>query len=204
MKVVAFNCSARLNGNTSVLLSHVLEPIEAQGISTETFVLAGKKVHGCTACMKCHETRDGRCSGLRDYGNECIEAAVAADGIIIASPVYFADITAEAKALVERLGYVGRANPEILRRKVGAAVIAARRAGAMHAFDSINHLFLISEMIVPGSSYWNIGMGGPPGAVAQDEEGIRTMTTLGANIAWLLRKTRGTDDVDSSLDVKIP
>lgn len=188
MKVVAFNCSARADGNTSLLLARVLEEIQAEGIETELFSLAGKKVHGCTACMKCRETKDGTCAGLRDYGNECIAAAVAADGIIIGSPVYFSDITAEAKALIDRLGYVSRGNPEVLRRKVGAAVIAVRRAGAIHAFDSINHLFLISEMIVPGSSYWNVGIGGAAGAVAEDEEGMRTMATLGRNMAWLLKR----------------
>ncbi|MHB1341669.1 MAG: flavodoxin family protein [Coriobacteriia bacterium] len=188
MKVVAFNCSARADGNTSLLLARVLEEIEAEGIDTELFSLAGKKVHGCTACMKCRETKDGTCSGLRDYGNDCIEAAVAADGIIIGSPVYFSDITAEAKALIDRLGYVSRSNPEILRRKVGAGVIAVRRAGAIHAFDSINHLFLISEMIIPGSSYWNVGIGGAAGAVAEDDEGMRTMATLGKNMAWLLKR----------------
>jgi len=188
MKVVAINCSARADGNTSLLLTRVLEEIEAEGIETELFSTAGKKVHGCTACMKCRETKDGTCAGLRDYGNELIEAAVAADGIIIGSPVYFSDITAEAKAFIDRLGYVSRGNPEVLRRKVGAAVIAVRRAGAIHAFDSINHLFLISEMIVPGSSYWNVGVGGAAGAVAEDEEGMRTMTTLGRNMAWLLKR----------------
>lgn len=189
MRVVAFNCSARAEGNTSLLLARVCEELEAEGIETQVMTLAGKKVHGCTACMKCRETPDGTCSGLRDYGNECIEAVGAADGIIIGSPVYFSDITAEAKALIDRLGYVSRATPDLLRRKVGAAVIAVRRAGAIHAFDSINHLFLISEMIVPGSSYWNVGIGGPQGAVAEDEEGLRTMATLGRNMAWLLKRT---------------
>lgn len=188
MKVAAFNCSARPDGNTSLLIARVLEELEAEGIETEVFSTAGKRIHGCTACMKCRETKDGTCSGLKDYGNELIEAAGTADGIIIGSPVYFSDITAEAKALIDRLGYVSGATPEMLRRKVGAGVIAVRRAGAIHAFDSINHLFLISEMIVPGSSYWNIGVGGPSGAVAEDEEGMRTMATLGRNMAWLLKR----------------
>ncbi len=186
MKVVAFNGSARADGNTAVLLRAVLAEIEAAGIETELISLAGKRVHGCTACMRCRETRDGSCSGLNDFGNECIDAAREADGIIIGSPVYFADVTAETKALIDRLGYVARANPGMLRRKVGAAVIAVRRAGAIHAFDTINHLFLISEMIVPGSSYWNVGIGGAPGEVESDEEGLRTAATLGRAIAWLL------------------
>ncbi len=188
MKVVAFNGSARADGNTAILLERVLAEIRSAGIETELIQMAGKKVHGCTACMKCRETLDHRCSGLKDFGNECIEAADGADGIIIGSPVYFADVTAETKAFIDRLGYVGRANPEMLRRKVGAGVVAVRRAGAIHALDTINHLFFISEMIVPGSSYWNLGIGGASGAVAGDEEGLRTMDTLGRNMAWLLER----------------
>ncbi|MDI6712764.1 MAG: flavodoxin family protein [Anaerosomatales bacterium] len=190
MKVVAFNCSPRREGNTARLLEAVLAELRAEGIDTETLSLAGKRVHGCTACMKCRETLDRRCSGINDYISECIEAIDAADGIVIGSPVYFADVTPEAKALIDRVGYVARGNPELLRRKVGAAVIAVRRGGAIHAFDSINHLFLISEMVVPGSSYWNIGIGGPPGAVEQDDEGLQTMKRLGQNMAWLLKRVR--------------
>lgn len=188
MKVVAFNGSARKDGNTAILLNTVLAELASAGFETELMQMAGKKVHGCTACMKCRETKDRRCSGLKDFGNECIEAADAAYAIIIGSPVYFADVTAETKAFIDRLGYVGRANPEMLRRKVGAGVVAVRRAGAMHALDSINHLFFISEMIVPGSSYWNMGIGGAAGTVESDEEGLRTMETLGRNMAWLLER----------------
>ena len=111
-----------------------------------------------------------------------------ADGVILGSPTYFADITSEMKALVDRVGFVSRANGCFLRRKVGAAVIAVRRAGALHAFDSLNHFFLINEMIVPGSSYWNLGVGREKGEVERDEEGMRTMTTLGENMAWVMKK----------------
>ncbi len=114
---------------------------------------------------------------------------VKADGIIIASPTYFADISSETKALIDRAGMVARANGNLYRRKVGAAVIAVRRGGAIHAFDSINHFFLISEMIIPGSSYWNIGVGRNIGEVEQDEEGMKTMSDLGNNMAWLMKKT---------------
>jgi multimeric flavodoxin WrbA len=188
MKVVAFNGSARKDGNTAILLERVLRELRAEGIETELVQLAGKKVHGCTACMKCRETKDRRCAGLSDFGNECIAAADAADGILIGSSVYFADVTAETKALIDRLGYVARANPGMLRRKVGAGVAAVRRAGAINALDTIGHLFLISEMIVPGSSYWNLGMGGSPGSVEADEEGMHTMETLGKNMAWLMKR----------------
>ncbi len=188
MKVVAFNGSARRDGNTAILLRRVLAELEREGIGTELVQLAGEKVHGCTACMKCRQSRNRQCTGLRDFGNECIGRMDAADGILIGSPVYFADVTAETKALIDRTGYVAMANDGMLTRKVGAAVIAVRRGGAVHAFDSINHLFLISQMIVPGASYWNMGLGRDKGAVEEDAEGMQTMETLGRNMAWLLKK----------------
>lgn len=188
MKVVAFSGSARKGGNTAILIRHVLAELEAEGIETELVELAGQKVQGCTACMKCREIRDRQCHGRKDFGNKCISKMDEADGIIIGSPVYYADISAETKALIDRAGYVAGANGAMFKRKVGAAVIAVRRAGSVHAFDSINHLFFISQMIVPGSSYWNMGMGREKGDVEQDAEGIRTMETLGKNMAWLMER----------------
>ena len=188
MKVVAIDCSPRKDGNTAILLERAMAPKAAAGIETELIQTAGKKIQGCIACGKCVELKDGKCHGRSDFGNECIDAVAAADGVLIGSPVYFADITAEAKALIDRLGYVAGGAPEILDRKVGAGVIAMRRAGSVHALDSINHLFLIRRMIVPGSSYWNVGIGGLKGSVTEDEEGMRTMDVLGEQMAWLLGK----------------
>jgi multimeric flavodoxin WrbA len=191
MKVVAFSGSARKGGNTALMLRRALAALEAEGIETELVELAGKKAQGCTACLKCRELADRQCHGRKDAINECIAKADEADGIIIGSPVYFADISPEAKALIDRLGYVAGANPGMLERKVGAGVVAERRAGAVHAFDSIMHLFMIRQMIVPGSTYWNLGIGGPSGAVAEDEEGMGTMDNLGRNMAWVLKLTAG-------------
>jgi multimeric flavodoxin WrbA len=191
MNVVAFNGSSRKNGNTAILLRRVLVELEAEGIETELVQLANKRFRGCTACLKCAETLDDRCSGLKDDGlNECIEKMLAADGILIGSPTYYANCTATTQALMERAGYATRKNGNPLARKVGAAVVAARRGGAIHAFDSINHWFQINEMVLIGSSYWNIGMGREIGDVEHDEEGVRTMKTLGANMAWLLKRIR--------------
>lgn len=191
MNIVAFIGSARKDGNTAALVRHALAPLEEAGIACETIELAGKRIHGCTACMKCAETADGTCTGVRDFVSDvCIPKALAADGIIIASPVYFADVTTETKALIDRLGYASRQGGNRLARKVGAGVIAVRRAGAIHALDTINHLFLISEMILVGSSYWNIGVGRAPGEVEDDAEGLRTMHTLGVNMAWTLERLR--------------
>jgi multimeric flavodoxin WrbA len=188
MKVIAFNGSARKDGNTAILASTVLKELKKAGIETGMVQLSGKKIRGCIACGKCYENKDKRCVVTNDILNDCIEKMVAADGIILASPTYFTDVSPEMKALIDRAGYVARANDHMFRHKVGAAVVAARRAGAIHTFDTLNHFFLISQMIVPGSSYWNIGMGLAPGDVKKDKEGLATMKTLGTNMAWLMKK----------------
>ncbi len=191
MKVIAFNGSARRDGNTAILINYVLDELEKEGVETELYQLAGKRIRGCMACRRCRQNRDQRCAVTDDVLNECLQKMIEADGIILGSPTYFADLTAETKALIDRAGYVAGANGNMFRRKVGAAVVAVRRAGSIHVFDSINHFFLISEMIVPGSSYWNMGFGREKGEAESDEEGIRTMSVLGQNMAWLLKKLQG-------------
>jgi multimeric flavodoxin WrbA len=187
-RVVAFNGSARKGGNTAILLGYVLRELEAEGIETELIEMSGAKIHGCLACRKCSANKDRRCAQTGDMGNVYIEKMEQADGILLGSPTYIADVSPEIKALMDRACIVSRVNGNIFRRKVGAAVVAVRRAGAIHAFDTLNHFFLISEMIVPGSSYWNIGVGLEKGDVEKDAEAIRTMKTLGQNMAWLLKK----------------
>ena len=188
MKVVAFNGSPRPKGNTTILLETVTTVLEAQGIETETVRVGGNQLNGCIACYKCNERADKRCNVDTDKFNEFFAKMIEADGLLLGSPVYFADLTGPLKCLIERAGFVAMANKGLLRRKVGAAVVAVRRAGAVHTLDSINHFFLISQMIVPGSSYWNLGMGRQPGEVNNDEEGLKTMKTLGENMAWLMKK----------------
>lgn len=188
MKVVAFNGSARKDGNTASLVRQVFVELEEEGIETEMVQLAGSRVHGCIACYKCWSNKDRHCAVTNDAVNECIDKMSEADGIVLASPTYFADITSEMKALVDRAGMVARANGDMFRRKAGAAVIAARRAGSIHAFDSLNHFFLISQMMIPGSSYWNVAFGREIGEAEKDAEGMQTMKTLGENMAWLLKK----------------
>lgn len=198
MKVVAVNGSARKNGNTAILIKYALKELEAEGIETELIQLAGKKISGCIACDKCIENKDRRCAIDNDIINDCITKMIEADGVILGSPVYYADATPQMMALISRAGRVSRASGDFLSRKVGAAIVAVRRAGAIHAFDSINHFFLITQMIVPGSRYWNIGIGRNIGEVEADEEGILTMKVLGRNMAWLLKKINGTTAVDIS------
>ncbi|TRZ99151.1 MAG: flavodoxin family protein [Deltaproteobacteria bacterium] len=187
MRVVGINGSARKGGNTAMLLRHVFAELENEGIGTELVELAGKRIRGCTACYKCFANKDRRCAVKGDAANDCIGMMDGAEGILLGSPTYFTDVTAEMKALIDRAGMVSRANGNMYRRKAGAAVVAVRRAGAMHAFDTMNHFFLIGEMIIPGSSYWNIGVGREIGDVEKDEEGVATMRILGRNMAWLMK-----------------
>ena len=188
MHVIAFNGSARKNGNTSALLQTAMQPLAAAGATTELIELAGKDISGCRACMACFKNKDKRCAFDHDGINQSVAKMLSADVILLGSPTYFADISSTMKAFIDRCGMVSRANGDLFKRKIGAGVVAARRAGAIHAFNSLNHFFLIGQMIVVGSCYWNIGMGREKGEVENDQEGMHTMHTLGENILWLLRK----------------
>ena len=188
MKVVAFNGSPRGNGNTATLINAVLDEIRKEGMETELVPLGGRKIQGCTACMKCFENQDRRCSITTDILNDLVDKMIEADGIIIGSPTYFANVSAEVKALIDRAGLVAIANGHMLRRKVGAAVVAVRRAGATDTFDAINKFFFINQLVVPGSVYWNMGFGLEEREVQGDAEGMNTMKVLGENMAWLLRR----------------
>lgn len=188
MKVLAINGSPRVNGNTYLGLKTVLEELEQEGIETELVQLGGRKVFGCLACNKCFQNQDKRCARTDDEMNFFIEKMIEADGIIIGSPVYFSNVSTEVKALIDRCGYVAKANNDMLAKKAGAAVVAVRRAGATFTYSAINFFFGISQMIIPSSSYWNMGLGRQPGDILNDEEGIRTLQNLGKNMAWLLKK----------------
>lgn len=190
MKVVAFNCSPRKGGNTERMLGTVLDALEAEGIGTELVQVGGEDIRGCRACGTCRRNADGRCVFDDDIVNSCYAKMVEADGIVIGSPTYFADLTPEAKALIDRCGYVARGNGNPLRRKVGASVCVARRAGSIHVLDSINHFFTINEMVLVSSSYWAMSLAGARGDYEKDDEGLRTMEVLGENMAWALKRLR--------------
>jgi multimeric flavodoxin WrbA len=185
MKAVAINGSPRKGGNTEILLRKVLEPLAAAGWETELVQLGGKKIRGCTACYRCFDKADGRCAVKADIFNECFETMLAARAIILGSPTYFTDVSAEMKALLDRAGLVSVANGGLLRGKIGASVVAVRRGGGTHAFDTMNHMFLMSGVIIPGSTYWNLGYGLEKGEVERDAEGLRNMEDVGRTIAWL-------------------
>lgn len=191
MKVIAFNGSPRKNGNTAQSIQIVFEELEKAGIETELIQLGGRKVFGCLACGKCWETQDNRCIRNDDDMNTFIAKMQEADGIIIGSPTYFSNVSTEVKALIDRCGAVSKANGgDILRGKVGAAVVSVRRAGSTFTYSAINFFFGIAEMVIPSSSYWNMTLALEPGDVQKDEEGKETFRTLGKNMAKLLQQTQ--------------
>lgn len=187
MYAVAVNGSPRKGGNTETLLKATLEPLEQAGWETELVQVGGRKVRGCIACNKCFEEKNGTCIAHDDLFNDLMEKIVRADALVFGSPTYFSDVSAELKAVLDRAGYVGLANGGLLRGKIGAAVVAVRRGGGIHVYDSINHMFLMSQMIVPGSTYWNLGYGLNKAEAADDAEGMRNMGNLGRTIDWLGR-----------------
>ena len=191
MRVVAFSGSARKDGNTALLVREIFNQFERQGIGTELVQLAGADIRGCRACYQCYEDKNRYCAVVDDDLNRFIDKMLTADGIILASPTYIGDVTSTMKALIDRAGMVARANDCMLKRKVGAAVAVASWGGAIHTFDSLNHFFLLGEMIVVGSSNWNLGFGREKGEVLEDRKAVDTMRVLGRNMAWLLKNLRG-------------
>ena len=188
MKVIAFNGSPRVGGNTHHALQVVLDELKKEGFQTELVDICREELRPCRACGSCGRNKDERCVLAEDRLNEYVQRMKDADGMIIGSPTYFGNMTAQTKAFVDRAFYVARSNGDMFRRKVGAAVAVNRRAGALDTFDEINKLFLISQMIIPGSSYWNTVTALKPGEASLDEEGMRTLRTLGRNMSWLLKK----------------
>ena len=179
MKVVAFNGSARKDGNTAMLINHALRELEKEGIETELVQLSGKPLHGCIACYRCFENKDQRCSVKDDFANECIEKMIGAHGIILGSPTYFSDVPAEMKALIDRAGFVSRANGNMYTNKVGLALVVMRRSGAFHTLDTMLHFLLGADMIIPGRGF---AVGKDKGDVEKDEEGVQLVNgTRAAN-----------------------
>ncbi|MDR3313681.1 MAG: flavodoxin family protein [Oscillospiraceae bacterium] len=189
IKVLAINGSPNPVGNTAHMLRTVLEPCAAAGFATEFYQAGGRPVRGCVACGGCGR-HPGRCA-VEDWMNELYPKMAAADAIVLGSPTYFADLTPEIKAVIDRTGFISRKDGMRFSHKIGASVCAVRRAGSIHVLDSINHFFLLSDMVVPGSSYWNMSLALVPGEYEQDEEGVETMQRLGENIVWLAERIAG-------------
>ncbi len=188
MKVIAFNGSPRKNGNTHRALQLALDALAKEGIDTELVDMGSETVAPCQACRMCRQKKDRRCKIEDDRVNEWIAKIADADGLLIGSPVYFGSMTAQTKAFIDRVGTVNRANSDLFKRKVAAAVAVNRRAGALATFHELNDFFLIGQMIVVGSTYWNIITAQDAGDIDRDEEGQRIMRDLGRNMAWALKK----------------
>ena len=188
MKVLGINGSPREGGNTEILIRTVFGELETAGVETELVRIGGKPLRGCVGCRRCFENRDRRCVLPDDGVNGLVEKLAEADGVVLGSPVYYTDVTAEMKAFLDRAGLVSGANGGLLRRKAGAAVLAVRRGGATHAFDTLNHWLHMMQTYLVGASYWNMGYGMKPGDVAEDQEGMENMRVLGRNMAWLLER----------------
>ena len=185
MYALAVNGSPRKGGNTELLLKEVLGELDKEGWETEIVKVGGTAIRGCIACYKCFDNEDNECAVKNDNFNDVFAKMLKADAMILGSPTYFAAVSADLKALLERAGLVAIANDNAFSGKIGAAVVAVRRGGATHAFDSINHMFQMSRMIVPGSTYWNMGIGLAKEEVKDDDEGMANMRHLGQTISWL-------------------
>lgn len=185
MYALAINGSPRKGGNTELLLKEVLGELNDEGWKTELVKVGGTSIRGCIACEKCFENQDNKCTIKEKKFNEIFSKMLEADAVIMGSPTYFAAVSADLKALIERAGYVAYANNHAFSGKIGAAVVAVRRGGATHAYDTINHMFQMSRMLIPCSTYWNMGFGLNQGDVQDDEEGLANMRHLGKAINWL-------------------
>lgn len=185
MKVLAINASARKDGNTAILIHTVFEELNKAGIETEMVQFAGNVIEPCKACWACGG--QGNCVHRKDIFREVFDKIKAADGIILGSPVYSANVSANMQAFLERAAVVCDMNPGLLKYKVGATVAAARRGGALNAIDTMNHFYLNHEVFVVGSTYWNMAYGQMPSDVLKDEEGLANMRNLGENMAHLLK-----------------
>lgn len=187
MKIVAINGSPRKNGNTHILIQTMFDVFKKHNIETLEINIAQKPLQGCTACDWCEKNLVKKCVINDDIINSALSEMDKADGIILASPVYFADMSGQMKSFIDRAGRVCYKN-KMLKRKVGAGIVALRRGGAMSAFQNLNNLFTVLQMIVVGSSYWNLAFGKKPGEVKNDKEGIESMQLLAENMAWVLKK----------------
>ena len=202
MKVLAFNGSPRKNGNTVGCLNTVLGELEKQGIETELIQVGKEKIRGCLACYTCLKKQNERCAVEDDPVNDWIQMMKAADGILLGSPVHFSGVAGTMKSFLDRAFFVVSANNGLLRHKVGASVAAVRRSGGIPTIDTLNHYIQYSEMIMPGSNYWNVAHGMNPGEMEQDGEGKQIMEVLGSNMAWLMKAMdMGTKEVSAPVRV---
>lgn len=187
MKAVAINGSPRKDGNTFTMLNKVLNRLEEHGVETKLIQVGGKNIHGCRACWACKKMKNGKCVCNDDIFNEIVADAIDADVIILGTPSYYSDMTPELKAFIDRFGLVASAIGA-LKHKIGAGVVAQRRGGGVAIQSTLHHMFLMNEMIIVGSTYWNFGFGREKCEVNNDDEAMVNMENLADNIFWTLEK----------------
>ncbi len=181
MKVLILNGSPRKDGNTTVAVNELVKTFEAENVETDVVQVGGKEIRGCIACLSCAKT--GKCV-FNDIVNEIAEKLESADGLIVASPVYYAQANSTLVSLLTRLFYSSKFNKSM---KVGASVAVARRGGCSSTFDELNKFFLISGMPVAASQYWNSVHGRDKGDANRDLEGLQTMRILAKNVTFLMK-----------------
>ncbi len=187
MKVIAINGSPHKEGNCFHALSRLGGVLNGEGIDFEILHIGGKVIRGCTACGTCGKRQDGTCLYGEDGVDEAVAAMRGADGLVLASPVYYSGVAGTMKSFLDRCFYVAGASGSLFRHKVGAALVAVRRSGGSSTLDCLNHYLNYSEMLVATSSYWNIVHGRKPGEVEQDLEGVQILDVLARNLAWMLK-----------------
>jgi len=187
MKVVAFNGSPNENGNTYAAIKMIAQELEKENIEVVILHVGNHAVRGCIACHQCIMNQNERCAINDDPVNEWIQEMKNADGIILGSPVHYSAIAGTMKSFLDRAFFVASVNSGMLRHKVGASVVAVRRAGGLPAFNQLNNFINYSEMLMPTSNYWHVIYGTAPGEAQLDEEGKQIMRVLGKNMAWLMK-----------------
>jgi multimeric flavodoxin WrbA len=186
---IAISGSPRCNGNTDTLLHRCLDRLASQGIPGEFVSLAGKTINGCGACNACRESKDATCPGQAgDDFDPVFQAMLRADIIVVGSPVYCGSATPQTMALLDRAAYVASANGKLFSRKLGGPIAVARRAGHNFTYAQLLFWFMINDMVVPGSTYWNVALAGAPGTVSEDDEALETVDRFADNLAWLAKK----------------
>jgi len=188
LKALAICGSPREHGNTERLLQRCLDGLERAGHEVQLLRVKGLNITACDGCGACGKTQDGSCAITGDDFEQAFRAMVAADILVVGSPVYFGSATPQIMALLDRAGYVSRANGNLFARKLGGPIAVARRAGQNFTFAQLLMWFMINDFVVPGSSYWNVAVGRAPGDVEGDEEGLRTIDRFAENLAWLAEK----------------
>jgi multimeric flavodoxin WrbA len=191
VKAIALCGSPRKNGNTQFLLTRCLDVLAAHGVSGELVRLTELDLKPCTGCATCKRKQDRTCAIKDDDFHGLFEQMAAADIIVVGSPVYFGSATAQTKILLDRAGYVARSNGNLFSRKVGGPVVVARRAGQNFTYAQLMFWFIISDMVVPGSSYWNVAIGQEAGDVQNDTEGLSIVEHFAENLAWVAGKLHG-------------